>query len=384
MQPVGVVQCAYIVAGVTEAPASPTPHRISVVIPVYQGEKTLPALMQEIAVLTEPFTTKGGAQAQVTEVFLVHDHGPDRSAATIRALTSEHDFVRPVWLSRNFGQHPATLAGMASSGGDWIVTLDEDGQHDPADMGNLLDAALAQQADVVYAKATNAPPHSAFRNLTSKGAKKVIEGLSGGTDSSLYQSYRLVLGEIGRSVAAYAGPNVYLDVALGWVTNRVATAPVTLRDEGERRSGYSLRRLLSHFWRMVISSGTRSLRAVSALGAVFGVVGVAVGIYFAFAKLLGGDVPEGWTSQIVVLLLGFGATLFALGVIAEYVGVAVNMAMGKPLYLIVSDPAQGPLGRVPAAPARSAGPAPAVAHAAARSHEAEPQTRTADSSARPR
>lgn len=58
-------------------------------------------------------------------------------------------------------------------------------------------------------------------------------------------------------MAAYAGPSVYLDVALGWVAGTVTTAPVALRDEGERRSGYSLRRLLSHFWRMVLSSGTR-------------------------------------------------------------------------------------------------------------------------------
>ena len=54
---------------------------------------------------------------------------------------------------------------------------------------------------------------------------------------------------------------------------------------------------------------------------------------------------EGWTSLIVVILISTGAILFSLGVIAEYVGVAVNMAMGKPLYLITQDPADGPLGR---------------------------------------
>ena len=58
-------------------------------------------------------------------------------------------------------------------------------------------------------------------------------------------------------------------------------------------------------------------------------------------------IPEGWTSTMVVVLLSTGAILFSLGVIAEYIGVAVNMAMGKPLYLIVSDPHDGPLGRRP-------------------------------------
>ena len=86
---------------------------------------------------------------------------------------------------------------------------------------------------------------------------------SGGNDASIFHSYRLVLGEVGRSVAAYAGAGVYLDVALGWVAGTAATCPVRLRAEGDRPSGYSLRRLLSHFWRMVLTSGTRLLRLVS-------------------------------------------------------------------------------------------------------------------------
>ena len=73
--------------------------------------------------------------------------------------------------------------------------------------------------------------------------------------------------------------------------------------------------------------------------------GIVVAVALAVTRMVGGSVPEGWTSLIVVMLLGTGAILFALGVIAEYIGVAVNMAMGKPLYLIVSDPARGPLGR---------------------------------------
>ena len=312
---------------------------------MYRGAATLPALIAEIAPLAKGFTTPAGRSARVSEVLLVHDHGPDQSDVIMRELAEMHPFVRPVWLSRNFGQHAATLAGMASSGGDWIATIDEDGQYDPGQIGGMLDVALDEHATLVYAAPTNLPPHSAFRNLTSRMSKRVVDILVGGTDARRYHSFRLVLGEVGRSVAAYAGSGVYLDVALGWVAGDVTTAPVTLRDEGDRPSGYSLRRLLSHFWRMVITSGTRGLRLVSVIGSVIAVLGVVMAIVFAINKLTGGDLPAGWTSLIVVTLVLFGATLFCLGVVAEYVGVAVNQAMGKPLYLIVSDPADGPLGR---------------------------------------
>lgn len=320
-------------------------HALSVVIPVYRGESTLPDLVPEVLALAEPFTTPGGHRVVVAEVLLVHDHGPDKSAEVIRELSRQHGIVRPIWLSRNFGQHAATLAGMASSGGDWIVTMDEDGQHDPRDIVAMLDVAMSEQARVVYARPTNPPPHGPLRNTASRVARRLAALLAGRSASTPFNSYRLVLGETGRSVAAYAGAGVYLDVALGWVAGAFATCPVELRPEGDRRSGYTLRTLASHFWRMVLTSGTRLLRLVSVLGALYALAGLVFAAVLAADRLGGNNYPRGWTSVMVVVLVSTGALLFAIGVVAEYLGVAVNMAMGKPLYLIVSDAEQGPLGR---------------------------------------
>ena len=319
------------------------PHRVSIVVPVYKGAATLAPLVDEILPLTETVTSPQGRHWSVAEVLLVFDNGPDGSAAVIRRLAAQHSFVRPVWLSRNFGQHSATLAGMTSSGSEWIVTLDEDGQHDPRDIGVMIDAAVTSAQPVVYASPINAAPHGAVRNWQSRAAKFVVSKVAG-VESMHYQSYRLILGEIGRSVAAYAGSGVYLDVALSWVASGATTAPVTLRSENDRPSGYSTRSLLSHFWRLVLTSGTRGLRVVSVMGVLFALAGLMLAVVFVVQRLDGG-VPPGWASLITVLLLTSGATLFSLGLIAEYLGVAVNMAMGKPPYLVVSDPADGPLSR---------------------------------------
>ncbi|MGH8774629.1 MAG: glycosyltransferase [Jiangellaceae bacterium] len=315
------------------------------VIPVYGGERTLPALIAELLPMEDPFVTPAGHHGRVTEIFLVHDHGPDNSAQVIRNLAGKHTSVRPIWLSRNFGQHAATLAGMASSGGDWIVTMDEDGQHDPSHVPAMLDMAMAERADVVYARPTTPPPHGFVRNLASRGSKHLIDLLVGGNATSYYHSYRLVLGEIGRGVAAYAGAGVYLDIALGWVAGKVAACAVDVRAEGDRPSGYGTRALLSHFWRMVLTSGTRLLRFVSVMGLVFALLGLVVAAALVVSRLFGADLIQGWTSTMVVVLVSTGVVLFSLGVLAEYLGVAVNMAMGKPLYLIVQDPELGPIGR---------------------------------------
>ena len=143
-------------------------QHISVVIPVYKGERSIKSLVEEISAYFQSVTTEYGHEMVVSEVLLVHDCGPDRSDITIRQLAHSYPQVKPVWLTRNFGQHAATLAGMSSATGEWIVTMDEDGQHDPGDIASLLDHALVNDLQVVYAQPLNQPPHTFLRNLTSR------------------------------------------------------------------------------------------------------------------------------------------------------------------------------------------------------------------------
>ena len=320
-------------------------HTCSVVVPVYRGEDTLTPLVEELSPLTEIQQTPGGRAWRVAEVVLVYDVGPDRSDAVIRWLASKHSFVRPVWLSRNFGQHAATLAGISSTGSEWIATLDEDGQFNPTDIGRMLDVALDRQAQLVYGSPTNPPPHGLIRNLSSTLTKSLFTKFLATGNIPRFSSFRLMLGDVGRGVAAYMGPGVYLDVALTWVFGRIETCPTTFRAENQRPSGYSYRSLLSHFWQLVISAGTRPLRLVSFVGATVTIGGVVLALVIILRQALGEVNVQGYTSLIVVILLIGGAILFSLGIIAEYVGAAVRMAMGKPLYLITSDPWDGPLHR---------------------------------------
>jgi polyisoprenyl-phosphate glycosyltransferase len=331
---------------VNPVPADPgREHLLSVVIPVYGGEKHLADVVGELLAYSDVQVTPHGRSYRVAEVLLVHDGGRDGSPRVMREMARKHDFVRPLWLSRNFGQHAATLAGIASSGGEWVVTMDEDGQHDPAAIANMLDVAIDQQSRVVYAEPVGEHPHTWFRNASSRTAKRMVNVFSGGADASTFHSYRLILGEVARSIAAYSGSGVYLDIALGWVVGRAGTVPVAMRNEGDRTSSYSVRRLMSHFLRMVLTAGTRGLRIVSLLGIVLAGLGMAMAGYIVARQIVDPAPVQGWSSMMVVVLLSTGAVLFSLGVVSEYIGVTVNSALGKPLYLLTQDPADGPLGR---------------------------------------
>jgi undecaprenyl-phosphate 4-deoxy-4-formamido-L-arabinose transferase len=312
---------------------------VSIVIPVYKGEATLPPLVDEIATLASPTQTPHGNCFRVAEVVLVHDGAVDDSQRVLESLGQRYSFVRLVWLARNFGQHPATLAGAACTTSEWVVTLDEDGDHDPADIGRFLDKAREAGAQLVYGLPTNPPSHGWLRNLSSAVTKRVfVPLLLGNSAVGRFHSFRLINGEIARSLAAYCGYNVYLDVALSWVVARSTHCPIVLRCGTERASGYNVRRLFSHFWRLVLTSGTRPLRFVSLLGLAAMLFGVSFSGYTLWYYVTGNVPIQGYTTLAILLCLFSGATLFSLGIVAEYLGASLSVAMGRPLYMIVSRP----------------------------------------------
>lgn len=324
-----------------ERPPATLVHQIAIVIPVYQGEHCLGPLMAEIAPYTNPQRTPHGEAYRIAQVLLVHDNGPDRSDVIMEQLAKQYAFVTTIWLSRNFGQHPATLAGMARATADWVVTMDEDGQQDPADIANMLDRALEYNAQLVYARPANPPPHGRFRNAMSTLAKKCFYHLLiDNVHLRYFNSFRLLQGEIARSLAAYCGPNVYLDAALSWMVGRCVTCDVVLRREAERPSGYNLRKLASHFWRLLISSGTRPLRLIAVFGLSSICMTALMSLYVLWLKLTAQINVEGWTSLIIVISFFSGCILLCLGILAEYLGMTMLMNMGKPLYLEVSRPSR--------------------------------------------
>lgn len=313
---------------------------VAVVVPVYQGADSLPRLMNDLVAVGWPIAA-AGRHLVLTEVVLVHDGAIDDSAQVIQALLEQYDFVEAVWLSRNFGQHPATVAGIASTSADWVVTMDEDGLHDPASIPSMYRRALSDKADLVYAVPDADPPHSWFRNVSSRLAKWAFRLLLGAAATETFTSFRLVDGVVARSLAAYYGADVYLDVALTWVVGKVAYENVSFRPEArgsEIGSGYDLRKLMSHFRRLVVTSGTRPLR-LAAAGGVFAVfTGFGIAFVVALMRVFGDVSAQGWASLIISIWILGGLILLVLGVVAEYLSSALNMAQGRPPYLTLHRP----------------------------------------------
>lgn len=322
-------------------------HTLSLVVPVYKGEQVLEPLINEIVSLYGDLEltheSEAGNKFSLKEIVLVHDNGPDDSALVMRHLQAKFKNVKCVWLSRNYGQHAATLAGISETVGDWIVTLDEDGQQDPKYIPRFLDQAIRTNSQIVYAQPTNKAPHGFVRNGLSRFAKWVSKLMLASANFEKFNSYRLILGEPARALSAYGGTEIYLDAGLIWVTSSATTCDVELRSE-DRPSGYSMRSLLSHFGRLVVTAGARPLRIIALLGLFVAAAGFAMTTYVIWMKAVTGVTASGWASVIVAVLVTSGLTMLSLGVISEFLGATVRSTMGKPLFLKVGDPIDGPLG----------------------------------------
>jgi undecaprenyl-phosphate 4-deoxy-4-formamido-L-arabinose transferase len=320
-----------------KAAVSARTETLSIIVPVYQGEATLSPLLQELSHFTAESKTAKGHPFRITEVILVNDGAIDDSRSVMHQLAKTYPFVRLIWLSRNYGQHAATLAGMSSTVSDWVVTMDEDGQQNPADIARMLEIALRDKTHLVYANPSNGLPHDGIRNVASRAAKWVFSRLLGNSQLGKFNSFRLMRGNIARSLAAYCGSHVYLDGALHWVTERPAYCNVELRRDGARTSGYSYPKLFDHFMRLVFTSKRPPLRIVTFLGCLSLLLSIGMAAMAVWEKYHHQVPVQGWTSLVILISFFSGLLLFSAGLIAEYLGILVSMSMGKPLYLIIPD-----------------------------------------------
>jgi glycosyltransferase involved in cell wall biosynthesis len=229
---------------------------LSTVTPVYRGAKTLRELVEALGEVRRELESRN-SPIHLAESIFVDDGSEDGSMRLLRELSAEHPWVTLVCLSRNYGQHPATMAGILHASGDWIATLDEDLQHHPRHLLGLLKLAVSEGYDVVYANPQARVHQSLFRDLGSSLYKWLIGRLSDNPNVRLFNSFRMMRGSVARAASAVAAHSTYFDIAVSWFTSRIGTKTLPLLDlryARERESGYRFGSLLSHARRLLHSS----------------------------------------------------------------------------------------------------------------------------------
>jgi glycosyltransferase involved in cell wall biosynthesis len=301
------------------------PYSVSVVVPVYNSEATLGELTTRIGDVLTPIV-------QRFEIILVNDGSRDGSWQVVTGLVKQAPEIRGLNLMHNYGQHHALLAGVHRAQYEVIVTIDDDLQHPPEEIPELL-SKLSEGYDVVYGRPAERN-HSAWRNTSSrilKAVLKVVLGAEMGSHSSAFRAFWAILC---RGFVNFTDAQLSIDVLLSWSVSRVTHIPVEHHARRVGKSGYTFRKLMLLAFNMLTGYSTLPLRLASGAGLLTSLVGLAMFFYVVVRRLLQASPVPGFAWIASEIALFAGMQLFAIGVIGEYVARLHFRTMGKPPYVI--------------------------------------------------
>ena len=306
---------------------------ISVVVPVYNSEASLPLLVKRI---------HDALGAGLLEIVFVNDGSRDDSWAVLRRLAAGDPTIRAVSLMRNYGQHNALLAGIRLARGEITVTLDDDLQHPPEEALKLV-AELGKGYDVVYGTPARLP-HSMLRNAAAWTTKLALQKTIGAETARNVSAFRAFRTSLRRAFEEYRSPYVSLDVLLTWATSRFSSVKVEHRPRVLGKSNYRFSTLVRHALTMITGFSILPLRLASLTGFFFTVIGFAVLIYVIAVYLIHhGSVP-GFPFLASIIAIFSGAQLFSLGIMGEYLARIHVRVMERPPYAIAESITGGAAG----------------------------------------
>jgi len=301
--------------------------KLSIVVPVFLSQTILSEFVSQVETeigilgLSEQF-----------ELLLVDDASPDNSWKIITELARKYKFIRGISLRKNFGQHSAVMAGLNYVKGDVIVIMDDDLQHPPNEIGNLLHA-ITSGADVCYTRYMGRQ-HAIWKILGSRFNDWVATLLLDKPKGLYLSSFKSISRDVVTEIIKYKGPYAYLDGLILDVTRSISVIDIEHKSRHDGCGNYNLKRSVSLWLRMATSFSVFPLRVVTVLGFFLAMLSLIVIVVVSVQKLLHPEIVTGWTSLIATILFVGGIQTFCIGMLGEYLGRAYLKINGKPQFVV--------------------------------------------------
>lgn len=296
----------------------------SIVVPVYNSCQSLEELYRRIEQ-----TMKGLEKS--FEVIFVDDDSRDDSWVQLERLHHSHpDHILAIRLARNFGQHNATICGIAQASGKYIITMDDDLQNPPEEINKLISCMQSSDADLIYGIYSK-KQHSMARNLGSAALKSSSRRFfrTKGNGSS----FRIMKSTLGKCLLNHQINFIYIDELFNWYTNHIEFVQVMHQKRPYQKSTYTSHLLFSMVSNLVIYYTAIPLKMMVYGGFISALLSFIAGVIFIYRKIIH-DVPLGFTALIVAILFSTSIILLSLGVIGEYLSRIYMVQNQKPPYAI--------------------------------------------------
>ncbi len=308
-----------------------TPLDLSVVVPLYNEEESLPHLVHQLTDALQP-------SGERFELVLVNDGSSDRTAEVLEQLSHEVPELVAVLLRKNYGQTAAMAAGFDVAQGDVIVSLDGDLQNDPADIPMLL-AKLREGYDLVSGWRHQRQDAALQRKLPSRIANRLIGRVTGVKLHDYGCSLKAYRREVLSDMRLYGELHRFLP-ALAFIEGaRITEVKVNHRARQYGSSKYGIDRtfrvlmdLLTVWFMKRFLTRPMYVFGFGGLIAMFG--SLLASTYLLVVKLMGGDIGNRPLLTLAVVLGLAGIQLFCFGLLGELLIRTYHESQGRPIYRI--------------------------------------------------
>ena len=304
----------------------PTKPELSLVIPVYNGSRTIGPLVEH---------TINVFGSTSFEIVLVNDGSEDDSETVCVELAKKFpQNVVFVHLSRNFGEHSAVLAGFTQTRGRYIAVLDDDGQNPPEEVARMLDELKRKNYDVVYGHYIE-KKHSWFRNLGSRFNDWIATLMLHKPKDLYLSSFKVVNRFVVDQIIQYRGPYPYTDGLIYRVTRNIGQIPVEHRPSLSGTSRYTFRRLVRLWLNTFLNFSIKPLRLSIYVGLLTSCFSVVALVAILIDRLwITPNVTLGIPTVLGTIVLLAGIQLMILGLVGEYLGRLYLDQTGTPQYVV--------------------------------------------------
>lgn len=289
--------------------------KYSVVIPVYKSE----GVVGDTVDRTVGFFRQA---AMDFEIILVNDGSPDGSWSVISRKAAEYPEVVAIDLLRNYGQHVANLCGFTQAQGDYVITMDDDLQNPPEEIGKLIDKAN-EGYDLVIGRFRE-KKHSLFRRFGSRLVGLINRKVFNAPKGLVLSNFRIISRDVVNRVCAYKSSYPYIPGLVLMFSSRRTNVLVEHNRREVGASNYNLWRISSLVAEILFNYSSYPLRLVAGVGLLTAIVSFMLSLFYFGVSMYSGTSVPGWATVVILLSFFNGMALLVLGMIGEYLVRLIN------------------------------------------------------------
>lgn len=303
--------------------------KISIVVPCYNEEESLPLFYKEVNKVTETMKEK----AEFEFVF-VNDGSKDNTLEELRNLAKKDKRVRYISFSRNFGKEAGMLAGLENATGDYITTMDADLQDPPTLLEEMFDTLESGEYDCCATKSTNRKGYSFLRKTFTKWFYDIIGKISKTEMVPGARDFRLMTRQMVDAIISMREYNRYSKGLFSFVGFKTKWIDFEIEDRAAGTSKFNFWKLFSYAIEGIVAFSTAPLVFAALVGVIFCFIAFILIIFIIVKTLVWGDPVGGWPSMACILFFVGGIQLFCTGIIGEYLAKTYLETKHRPVYIV--------------------------------------------------